>query len=162
MKKKLYKKNNKVTIKPFVTSLKEKLFNNYKFQDFTINSFISNLNTNKFFIGIMMIFMNLGSRYIEIKLTKSQETILKNIAREVLIFTIAFMGSRDIVIAIIITAAFIILSKYVFNENSKFNILPKDLKKLESSLDLDGDGKVSDKEIEQAIELLKKANKNKK
>ena len=161
MKKQMYKKKTK-TKKPFSLNLQDKLFNNYKFGDFTVNSFISNLNTNKLFIGIMMIFMNLGSRYIEIKLTKSQETILKNIAREVLIFTIAFMGSRDIIIAFVITAAFIVLSKYVFNENSRFNILPKRLKELESSLDLDGDGKVSDKEIEQAIELLKKANKNKK
>lgn len=143
-------------------NIKQNIFGNYKFSQFSVNSFISNLNTNKLFIGIMMIFMNLGSRYIEIKLTKSQENILKNIAREVLIFTIAFVGSRDLVIAFIITAVFMILSKYIFNENSRFNILPKRLKKLESSLDLDGDGKVSDKEIEQAIELLKKANKNKK
>lgn len=143
-------------------NIKQNIFGNYKFSQFSVNSFISNLNTNKLFIGIMMIFMNLGSRYIEIKLTKSQENILKNIAREVLIFTIAFVGSRDLVIAFIITAVFMILSKYIFNENSRFNILPKRLKELETSLDLDGDGKVSDKEIEQAIELLKKANKNKK
>ena len=32
--------------------------------------------------------MNIGSRYIEIKLTKGQEMIVKNIAREVLFFTI--------------------------------------------------------------------------
>lgn len=143
-------------------NIKQNISGNYKFSNFSVNSFISNLNTNKLFIGIMMIFMNLGSRYIEIKLTKSQENILKNIAREVLIFTIAFVGSRDLVIAFIITAVFMILSKYIFNENSRFNILPKRLKELETSLDLDGDGKVSDKEIEQAIELLKKANKNKK
>tara|TARA_B100001758_G_C18281964_1_gene542114 strand:- start:192 stop:671 length:480 start_codon:yes stop_codon:yes gene_type:complete len=154
--------NKNLKSKKLFTNIKQDFFNNYKFNDFTVNSFISNLNTNKLFIGIMMIFMNLGSRYIEIKLTKSQENILKNIAREVLIFTIAFVGSRDIVIAFVITAVFLILSKYIFNENSRFNIIPKRLKELESSLDLDGDGKVSDKEIEQAIELLKKANKNKK
>lgn len=154
--------NKKFTSNKLSTNTQLSIFHNYKFSKFSIINFVSNLNTNKLFIGIMMIFMNLGSRYIEIKLTKSQENILKNIAREVLIFTIAFVGSRDIVIAFIITAVFMILSKYIFNENSRFNILPKRLKELESSLDLDGDGKVSDKEIEQAIELLKKANKNKK
>tara|TARA_Y100000389_G_scaffold149754_1_gene149196 strand:+ start:1746 stop:2225 length:480 start_codon:yes stop_codon:yes gene_type:complete len=154
--------NKKFTSNKLSTNTQQSIFHNYKFSKFSIINFVSNLNTNKLFIGIMMIFMNLGSRYIEIKLTKSQENILKNIAREVLIFTIAFVGSRDIVIAFIITAVFMILSKYIFNENSRFNILPKRLKELESSLDLDGDGKVSDKEIEQAIELLKKANKNKK
>ena len=39
--------------------------------------------------------------------------IIKNIAREVLIFTIAFMGSRDIVVALGLTAVFIILSNFV-------------------------------------------------
>ena len=56
-----------------------------------VREFFNNINGNKLFLGLMMIFMNLGSRYIEIKLTKGQEMMLKNIAREVLIFTIAFM-----------------------------------------------------------------------
>ena len=92
---------------------------------FSMNDFFNNINTNKYFIGLMMIFMNLGSRFIELNLTKGQEMIFKNVAREVLIFTIAFMGSRDIFIALVITAVFIILSNFVFNENCKYNILPE-------------------------------------
>lgn len=123
----------------------------------TLNNFLDNLSTNKLFIGIMMIFMNIGSRFIELKLTKGQEMIFKNIAREVLIFTIAFMGSRDIVIALILTAVFIILSNFVFNENSKFCILPESYKKIKNVMDLNNDGKVSDEELEKAYEVLKKA-----
>ena len=110
------------------------------------------------FIGLMMIFMNLGSRYIEIKLTKGQEMIMKNIAREVLIFTIAFMGSRDILIALIITAVFIILSNFVFNEKYKYNILPEKYKKLASVIDTNNDNNISQEEIDNAYEILKKAN----
>jgi hypothetical protein len=114
----------------------------------------------------MMIFMNIGSRYIEIKLTKGQEMMLKNIAREVLIFTIAFMGSRDIFIALVITAVFIILSNFVFNENSKFCLLPEKYKKLAGIIDTNGDGKVSQEELEKAYNILKRSkeedqNKNK-
>ena len=58
-----------------------------------IKKFFDNLATNKLFLGLMMIFMNIGSRFVEIKFTKGQEMILKNIAREVMIFVIAFMGS---------------------------------------------------------------------
>ena len=83
--------------------------------------------------------------------------ILKNIAREVLIFTIAFMGSRDIFIALIITAVFIILSNFVFNEKSKFCVLPEKYKKFVDVIDTDGDGKVSQEELEKAYEILKKA-----
>ena len=129
---------------------KKKKFNN-------IYDYLNSLSTSKLFIGIMMIFMNLGSRFIELKLTKGQEMIIKNIAREVLIFTIAFMGSRDIVIALILTAVFIILSNFVFNENSRFCILPQKYKKIDKLMDLDGDGKVSEEELEKAYEVLKKA-----
>lgn len=128
-----------------------------KNQKLTLNNFLENLSTNKLFIGLMMIFMNLGSRFIEIKLTKGQEMIFKNIAREVLIFTIAFMGSRDIIISLILTAVFIILSNFVFNEKSKYCILPASYKKLENVIDLNNDGKVSEEELEKAYEVLKKA-----
>jgi len=129
----------------------------YYSENININKFFNNISTNKLFIGLMMIFMNLGSRYIEIKLTKGQEMILKNIAREVLIFTIAFMGSRDIFIALIITAVFIILSNFVFNENSKFNVLPEKYKKIMNVIDTNSDGKISQEEIDKAYEILKKA-----
>ena len=92
----------------------QNLINTKSFNEFSVNKFLNNISTSKLFIGLMMIFMNLGSRYIEIKLTKGQEMLLKNIAREVLIFTIAFMGSRDIFIALIITAVFIILSDCLY------------------------------------------------
>ena len=124
-----------------------------------INNYTKTISSNKLFIGIMMIFMNIGSRHIEIKLTKSQETLMKNIATEILIFTIAFIGTRDIITAIIITTIFVILSKFVFNENSKYNILPKNYKQLEKVLDSNNDGKISEKEIDNAINILKKINK---
>ncbi len=135
----------------------QNILNNKNFKEFTTGNFLNNISTNKLFIGLMMIFMNLGSRYIEIKLTKGQEMVLKNIAREVLIFTIAFMGSRDIFIALIITAVFIILSNYVFNENSRFCILPKKYKKFVDVMDTDGDGKVSQEELDRAYDILKRA-----
>ena len=124
-----------------------------------LNDYTKSVSSNKLFIGAMMIFMNIGSRHIEIKLTKSQETLMKNIATEILIFTIAFIGTRDIITAIIITTIFVLLSKFVFNENSKYNILPKNYKQLEKVLDSNNDGKISEKEIENAINILKKANK---
>ena len=135
----------------------QNILNNKNFKEFTTGNFLNNISTNKLFIGLMMIFMNLGSRYIEIKLTKGQEMVLKNIAREVLIFTIAFMGSRDIFIALIITAVFIILSNFVFNENSRFCILPKKYKKFVDVMDTDGDGKVSQEELDRAYDILKRA-----
>jgi hypothetical protein len=135
-----------------------KKFKKFKFTD-SINS-ISNLkqdlNTNKLLAGFVMIVMNIGSRYIELKLTKGQELLLKNIAREVLIFTIAFINTKDIVSSIIITLIFIILANYLLNEESKYNILPNKYKQL-SQITSNNDKIVSDYDISNAYETLKKA-----
>tara|TARA_X000000368_G_C22945910_1_gene674345 strand:+ start:84 stop:557 length:474 start_codon:yes stop_codon:yes gene_type:complete len=131
--------------------------NFFKNKNVTPYKIMENISSNKYFIGIMMIFMNIGSRYIEIKLTKQQEAIFKSIARELLIFTIAFMGSRDLFVAFIITAIFIILSNYVFNENCKYNLLPKNFNKLENIMDTNKDGELSEEEVNKAYDIIKRA-----
>ncbi len=134
-----------------------KFFDYKKLKKFDLHTFFTNINTNKLFVGLMMICMNIGSRYIEIKLTKGQEMIIKNIAREVLIFIIAFMGTRDLFMALAVTAIFIILSNFVFNEHSKYCMLPDKYKKLREVIDTNKDEKVSQNEIDNAYNILKKA-----
>ena len=122
------------------------------------NHFLQNLSNNKYFIGLAMIFLNLGSRYVEVYLSSGQEKFVKSIAREALIFTMAFIGTRDITASLILTGAFIILANYVFNEESKFCVIPKYWsKKMKQAIDTDGDGQLSDEEIEHAIHILQKA-----
>jgi hypothetical protein len=101
--------------------------------------------------------MNIGSRYIELKLTSGQEMILKNIAREVLIFTISFIATKDLLTSFIITGIFIILANFVFNERSKYNILPEKYNKLASIIDTNKDKIISDDEINKAYDVLSKA-----
>jgi uncharacterized membrane protein (DUF485 family) len=135
------------------------LFKNYKkfLKKYKFDIFMRDLGTNKLLIGVFMIFMNIGSRYIELKLTKGQEMILKNIAREVLIFTIAFIHTKDLIISFIITGIFIILANFVFNEKSKYSILPEKYKKLASLIDTNNDNVISENEINKAYDILKKA-----
>ena len=135
------------------------LFKNYKkfLKKYKFDIFMRDLGTNKLLIGVCMIFMNIGSRYIELKLTKGQEMILKNIAREVLIFTIAFIHTKDLIISFVITGIFIILANFVFNEKSKYSILPEKYKKLASLIDTNNDNVISENEINKAYDILKKA-----
>ena len=123
------------------------------------NNFLENLSNNKYFIGLAMIFLNLGSRYVEVSLSDGQERFVKSIAREVLIFTMAFIGTRDIATSLILTGAFIILANYVFNENSNFCMLPEKYKKIEKALDRDGDNQISQDEINKAVQILEQAKK---
>jgi hypothetical protein len=113
-----------------------------------------------FFAGIMMLTLNIGSRYVQLNLSPSAESYLKYaITKEFLIFTIAWMGTRNIYIALTLTAAFIILSDYVFNDKSIFCMLPEKFKKMQSSIDLNDDKIISELEIKNAMEILEKAKK---
>ena len=127
------------------------------FKKYSITKILENLSTSKLLLGILMIFMNIGSRYIELKLTNGQEMILKNIAREALIFTISFIATKDLLTSFAITAVFIILANFVFNEKSKYNILPEKYKKLASIIDTNKDKIISEDEINKAYDILSKA-----
>jgi hypothetical protein len=108
-----------------------------------------------------MILLNVGSKYVDFKFTKTQEQMLRNgIAREILIFTIVFMGTRDITYAILLTAAFMILSEYAFNEKSEYCIIPSKMKEITAVIDTDKDGIISPEEEAKALATLKKAEKN--
>ena len=124
--------------------------------------YVNMLNNSKFFAGVVMIMLNIGSKYITIKLSKTQEAYLRNsIGHQILVFAICWMGTRDIITSLILTTIFIVLTQHLFNENSRFCMLPEKWKKFEEVLDLDGDGKLTEDEVSQAIKILEKA-KNKK
>jgi len=120
--------------------------------------YYSKLNTNKLVLGLAMLTLNIGSKYVELNLSKSQEAYIRNsISRELLIFTILFVGTRDIITAILMTAAFTILANTIFNEKSKYCVMPDKFKKLEDVIDTNNDNIISDEEIENARKILSKA-----
>ena len=123
--------------------------------------YLKHVNESKLVIGIAMILLNIGSKYVDFKFTKSQEQMLRNgIAREILIFTIVFMGTRDIMYAIILTAAFVILSEHLFNEKSEYCLVSDKFKKISALVDTNNDGIVSPEEEAKALITLKRAEKN--
>jgi hypothetical protein len=70
------------------------------------------------------------------------------------------MGTRDIFYAILLTAAFIILSEYVFNEKSEYCLVPDKFKQITALIDTNNDGIVTPEEEAKALIVLKKAEKN--
>lgn len=128
-----------------------------------IKVLIHKINTSKFLAGIVMLLLNVGSKYIELGLSKTQEQALRNaLTRELLIFAVVFMATHDIIISILMTAAFVILSQFLFNDESKYCIVPKKMKKIKRLVDVNKDNIVSEEEEERALEILKKAKKQKK
>jgi len=91
----------------------------------TIELGIGLLNNSKYFVAIMMLLLNLGSRYISMELSQFHEEFLSSVfIRRLLVFTVVFVATRDIKVAFISTAIFIVIVSGLFNEDSKYCILP--------------------------------------
>ena len=150
-------------VKENIEKIKENIVEN-KQQPSGIGNVLNSINNSKFVAGIVMILLNIGSKYITINLSKSQEEYLRNsIGHQILVFAIIWLGTRDIVISLVITVMFIVFTSYLFNENSKFCIVPRHwMKKFEKKIDLDEDGEITEDEINKAIKILEKDKKKNK
>jgi hypothetical protein len=125
-----------------------------------INDFVKPVNDNKFLLAIVMMFLNISSKYIDFGFSKTQEHALRNgIAREILIFCVLFVGTRDIVISATLTFLFFISIEYLFNEDSKYCVCPQHFNSMRQVMQ-QNEGHVTETELNAALETLKKAEKN--
>jgi hypothetical protein len=88
-----------------------------------VEAFLQIFNNNPYFIGLMMLILNLGGRFISLEVTKKQEQFLQHPwVRRVLIFTVLFVATRSIWVAFWSTLTFVLFLGYLFNENSSLCI----------------------------------------
>ena len=105
------------------------------------NYAVYRLNNSLFFAGIIMLMLNIGARYIELKLDPSTENFLKTaLTKEVLVFSVAWMGTRDLVLALILTAVFVVLADYGLNANSRYCIMPQKYRAMAESVAMSAGG----------------------
>ena len=84
-----------------------------------LDTAIAMVNTNPYFIGLMMLILNLGGRFLALEITKEQEQFFQNQwVRRGLIFIVFFVATRSIVTAFWLTLIAVLLLGYLFNENS--------------------------------------------
>ena len=127
-----------------------------------VHNHIMYLNNSKFFAGVVMILLNVGSKFISIQFSRSTEEYLKmTVTKQILVFAMAWMGTRDIYMALILTAVFTVLSDHLFNEESPYCIVPEKYKVLQKLMDTNDDNNVSEQEINAAISILDKAKREK-
>lgn len=127
-----------------------------------INDNIMYLNNTKFFAGVVMIMLNIGSKFITIQFSKSTEEYLKySVSKQLLVFAMAWLGTRDIYTALVLTAVFVVLSDHLFNEESTMCIVPLEYRVLHKLIDVNQDGDVTDTEIAAAVAVLDKAKREK-
>jgi hypothetical protein len=127
-----------------------------------LNHRIMYLNNSKFFAGVVMILLNVGSKFIQIQFSKSTEEYMKwSVSKQLLVFAMAWMGTRDIYTALGLTAVFTILSEFLFNEESQLCIVPHKYRVLDKLIDTNDDGVVTEPELAAAIAVLEKAKREK-
>jgi hypothetical protein len=137
----------------------------YKLFDY-LNNYVQTLNNSKIFAGLMIITLNIASKFVNIKLGKTLEAYLKySFSRQILVFAIAWMGTRDIYIALVVTICFTICTEYLFHEDSSFFILSPEFRDYHISL-LENHENMSENIMEEkinaAIEILEKVKKQNK
>jgi hypothetical protein len=85
-----------------------------------IDILFSTINTNPYFIGLMMLLLNLGGRFLSLEISKEQEKFLsKPIVRRFFLFAVLFVATRNIVIAASLAILVIVFLGYLLNENSQ-------------------------------------------
>ena len=80
---------------------------------------IQYLETSPFFAGIMMLVLNVGSRYITHEYSDNDEEYQQNILlRRLAVFAACFVGTRSVITSILLTAGFVILASGIFRGKS--------------------------------------------
>ena len=128
-----------------------------------LQNILHGINDSKLLQGIAMLILNFGTKYVDIQFSKTQEEALRYaLAREVLIFATAFMATRDLVMSLLLTGAFVIMADYLFNDQSNLCIMPERMQKIARLIDTNNDNKISPEEEQRALEILRKADIQKK
>ena len=120
-----------------------------------LNNNINSINNSKIFAGLIVITLNIASRFVTIRLSKTMESYLKfTFSRDVLVFCIVWMGSREIYVALIFTILFTFIMDFLLNEESSYCILPEKFTTYHTGL---LDGIPTEEEINNAKAVLEKA-----
>ena len=87
-----------------------------------VQQYLHYVETSPMFAGIMMLLLNVGSRFITHEYSDNDDEYRQNILlRRFALFAACFIGTRSIITSIILTAAFVILSAGLFRGKSEYS-----------------------------------------
>lgn len=90
-----------------------------------LSATIFSLNMNPYLIGIFMILLNLGARFLPMELTKQQEGFLQNPwVRPFILFVVIFIGTRNLAVAFWLTLLVFSVVWFFANEKSPYCMIP--------------------------------------
>ena len=110
---------------------------------------LNNLSENRFFIGLMVMFVTLGGRSIITELSEQQLEIINDSRfKKFIIFCAFFTATRDLKCAFVLTVVFVLIVKELFGGDIFFMNKQKEMKEREKKK---YDTIINDKKIDQII-----------
>ena len=107
---------------------------------------------SKIIMGVLIVLTTLGTRYVINDVPPFVHELMQTgWVKCLIIFSILFVSTRDVKVALFFTLLLIILFKHLLDTESPYCILAKS-----NPLDLNGDGKVSEDEITQIEALIRR------
>ena len=86
-----------------------------------IEGVFDKINTNKYFVGFMMIILTIGGRFIISELSEEQKNKIDTpMFRKIFIFCAFFMATRDLPTAVLLTIIFLIFLESINFEDENF------------------------------------------
>jgi hypothetical protein len=117
---------------------------------------IKAINDSKMFAGIVILLMNISSKFITLPIPKTVESYVKHsFSNYVLVFAICWMGTRDVFVAVTVMGVFAILMEFVFNENSMFCCLSEGF--VSNQIQRLEEPDLTKEEIDNSIKVLEKS-----
>jgi hypothetical protein len=125
---------------------------------------IKTISSSKIFVGIVIICLNVASKFTTIKLSPATENFLRTgFAWQILVFCFCYMGTRCVYTSVLLTLAFIVVTQYLCNEESQMCLLPAFFREKYQNGNINESSKIelpNKVDIEKAIDILTKISKN--
>jgi hypothetical protein len=91
-----------------------------------VELFLNGFNTNTYFIGLMMLLLNLGGRHLIGGLTPEQDKVFQHPwIRRAMLFVVIFVATRNIFTAIWLSIGIILFVGYLTNDTSELYLFGK-------------------------------------
>jgi len=118
------------------------------------------LNKSTYFLAFMILILNIGSKYLDLKIGYTMQKLLATTTMKILIiFTMIYTATRDIYISLGISIVFLFLTEYILHEESNLCLIPHKYRcyKPVAQKHAKSPYDITEKEVNDAIQVLTKA-----
>lgn len=125
-------------------------------------SLIRPINDSKIFAGLVILTLNLSSKLLTLPMSRTVEAVMKNslhFSQYVLVFAMAWMGTRDILVALLVSCIFALFMEFIFNEKSALCVLPESFITMQLQTLERVESEVTSDELKSALQIVEKAQK---